>query len=180
MKRILTLLTFLISAVLIFNGCSSNENAGNNTGNLEELAQKYRLEDAVLAGITAEDWNSPEEIRTDNLISFYMFCHIDTGWEPEMPAEELETFIQQYFDVTSEYMRTNEYYNDSVERYIRDGIGSVPASIRLEKVEQIDNTLSLSYAIYASEDANEPKWGGVLTLQTTDDGFRYTSNKKWD
>ena len=92
-----------------------------------------------ISGLLYETWTTPADIPVDRLIEFYgcneiysqpEYIDADAYTPVEVEGDLVEQFMQQYFDVSMEYLRTAKIYDASRKCYVfmaggRD-VGSLP------------------------------------------------------
>ena len=96
-----------------------------------------------------------------------------------VPADIFEPFIQSYFDVTTDHLRTAERkYDPDKNVYIIDGIGSA-ISILVTSAEQQGDVLILWYDVYSSIGGRRMALSasGRLFVQTDGESHRYIANE---
>lgn len=123
----------------------------------QEFFRKY-IEPYYIVGLLYDTWSSPEEIEVDRLINFYKYnayedyCyalqkeHSDTTHTligAPVPADILESYLMNYFEVSSIYLRSADNYDASSNCYLfpdEFGIGG-GAGVNIERVEKSGDTL---------------------------------------
>ena len=95
------------------------------------------------------------------------------GWL--VPAEIFEPFIQAYFDVTADHLRTAiRTYVPEEKVYTVDGVGSAVGVI-ITATRQNGDELIIEYDVVSGIDILAAK--GRLRIQRSDDTHKYLSNE---
>ena len=96
----------------------------------------------------------PTKIPPDSLIVFYLVKErpekegkTEEGL-PIYPREKVESCIQKYFDVSTEYLRKARMYNEELECYHTWGIGSTTDS-KVVGAFQLDDYLLIQYEYFS-------------------------------
>ena len=113
--------------------------------------------------------NTPSETRNEK----YKIDGID-GWT--YPAEEYETNIQKYFDVSQDHLRKGNVYHSEGNYYNFLGSG-FPMFSKIEKEDDISingNEIKMLIACSNSNDFTETIQK-ELTVQKLENGFKYKS-----
>lgn len=197
---------FLLCAALLFTSCTAGGTQTSVSGSpvestapsepsaqpaaidLTDYAGLYEQYDIALIGgsaILAATWANPEEIPADRLATFYqyyVYAHPEESKfiEMEVAAKDLESLVQRFFDVSAEHIQQGPYYNKEKDAYVfEDGIGGA-GLIKVVDAKQNGNQFTFTFNVYGPADNAPLVWGGVLTLETTQDGgFKYTSCKQY-
>lgn len=140
--------------------------------------------------INIESWNSAEEIPV--YMYFAMFReHINKttsvaereekygtngdGWA--YPVAEFEGYIQAYFNVPTEYLRSDEsIYNSSNNTYHMSDGGGLPLFTKIENendIEENENTVCITVHCSATKDFSNEVSIRKLTIQKVNDTFKY-------
>ena len=164
---------------------------------LEELTKKYVRPLMPAYGIAWYSWETPMDIKASDLISFCAANNIlnrELGSEGEYidshgTAAEVEVAIQQYFDVTADYLRTAREYNydgtdeGSTEKYVDEyalfhGFGGGGSTFALN-AEQEGDLLKITVGLFGPDDEHpdRPRQYSLLTVKPEGDGFKYISNE---
>ena len=128
------------------------------------------------------DWKEPTDIYPDNLIVFYLVKanpEVKSKTEdglPNYPQEEVEAFIQNYFDVKTDFLRTAQMYDSELKVYHTWGIGSAWES-RVVAASEYGDFLSVDYEIFAElhdgiKDVTHG-YGNVLMQKNPDNNGEY-------
>lgn len=171
------------------NTSSEISNYTENKENIETLNAEYYYP-AFLASITAESWNNTNEWENsdshwpDRLVNFYTakkYYSIpgspeerDTIMEDVEDAELVEDFVMQYFDVSREFLRTSQQYDDERGVYILEYLGNA-ASSKVVSVEEKDGILGLNFEYYSPMDDTTIIRTGTLYIQKNTTSYKYLS-----
>ena len=97
---------------------------------------------------------------------------------PNQLPEEVESYIKQYFDVSTEEIQKSRHFDPENQVYHIWGIGSVLTS-RVTAVKIEKEFLTIDYQLYregGTPENTEPLWKGTVTIeQKNDGGFFYHS-----
>lgn len=156
---------------------SQNDVSSTENTNLDELTKTY-LRPIALSGIGAQNWLNANDIRADSFNAFYVVIANPPSGESEAPTvseTEYEDLIQKYFDVSTDYLRTSEYYDSSTKTYMLDGIGEA-AGYRVVSESQSGDIVTMEYEYISAEDNSTVVFKGTLTVKLEDNGdYKYIS-----
>ena len=177
MKKYISI--FISIFLLIINlGCNSN-------------ISKEQVYQNILQPLTyslgQNNWDKAEDISPDAFVVFYFTLPLidelaipedygidKTYGNPLIPADDLETTVQKYFDfhIPKDYIKKSQYYDKDLNSYFTGGIGST-INIEIKEVEIIDNELSIVYNAWINYGDN---WNGTVNDILNDNGeFKYQS-----
>ncbi|MFA9381441.1 MAG: DUF6070 family protein [Acetanaerobacterium sp.] len=163
---------------------------------LDTLTEAYVKPLMPSGGILLSSWQTAEDIAADDLVCFCAFNNLlnkpvtpsdKTVFEGaeyvdhEGPAAEVETAIQQYFDVSTQYLRTSKLYNfydeDAGYQYqdaymLPHGFGG-GGSVKALAAEQNADELIITVGVFGPDDLGDPAMTGTLTVQLEEGGFQY-------
>lgn len=154
------------------------------------------LSSAIAGLYFASDWQSPQELSTGSYFTWYLtmvwkenlsFEELqekykspfgpDTGWF--FPQELFEPLVQQYFDVSTEYLRSDANIYDAEHQgyYIGTGggIGEIPAIV-LQDIESDGDLRRLHILLDYGDKEWAPNENKILTVKLMGQGgFRFES-----
>lgn len=162
----------LFAVLIIFAGCETAENLpdasvtpSESSDMVGELLSQLSLFDIEVAQAAAKNldvlhnvgaWENPEDIEAKMYVIWYHFrlCEnlTEEEWEQykaeigvTYPQEELEAYVQNCFDVSSEHLRTFQNYDSEKGVYNIDYIGgaNLKYTVRLseENIPWIEDEL---------------------------------------
>ena len=157
------------------------------------LAEKAALDFGILHNV--ETWDNAEEdiqahmfdiwyhyyisntLTYEERVELYSPKDFEHGWE--YPQEELEAYIQKYFNVSTEHLRSNSYYVAERGTYLIDYIGGVNLSyeVRLSETKPTVDGDIMYIPMELSFLGEEPVKYRTLVIQKTEDGFKYLESK---
>ncbi len=177
MKRT-ALFAAALSVALLLTACAPLPGAGPVREDLDLLTEEY-LTPAVFSAITARSWEDPMELSPDQLVEFYAIRELpaerDLRQADTVPAEQLEEYVQQYFDVPSEVLRRAESYDAGQNCYELGYFGD-PGRHRVVDARQEGDRLLLDYEYYSRADDSTVIRRGTLELRKTGEGsWQYRS-----
>lgn len=155
-----------------------------NESILEQLNYDYILPMSYCHPL---EWETASDIYPDNFIVFYLVkarpepeSRTEDGL-PNYPQEEVESFIQQYFDVDTDTLRSAQMYDAELGVYHTWGIGNAWES-RVVGASESDNYLEIEYEIFAelySGITNVTHGYGSVLLQKNPDNqeYKFISNE---
>lgn len=182
-----------VAVLCAFVGCTSSKLADREGSqeiieeidltDLDHLYEEYvRL--PILSGVTARSWNNPHEIDPVNYINYYVYYVLSLSdytqdkYADGFPAEELESYILQYFDLSLEHLRDTEMYDAEKRMYYTYGVGGA-GEPRVASAVRDGDVLQLNYEIYSSAATGEYIWGGTLTVKFSGDSYKYIANVQY-
>ncbi len=142
--RILCLVLALIIGCIFVAGCSSNKtlivSSNGNVCNLPASsmasssipdAEKVKIHKVinalVAAGMIGNIWDEVEdEARKYDQAFLWFYCMMNPDYPSKIPAPTFESFIQQYFNVSTNFLQQMVEYNASENNY------EVPPDISLD------------------------------------------------
>lgn len=164
-------------------------------GDYEAVRDSLVLPLGIMSDILTQSWENAEEIPADELVKFCIRNNLlgkertSSGVyiDPNGPAEEVETAIQTYFDVSTEYLRSSNLYqcddDDAPENYDPQGnylLSTIDDNdgwnCRVIETSQVTDTV-ISITVGMTSDTNdEPDeilLRGRLAIFLEDNGFKY-------
>ena len=132
--------------------------------------------------IAFETWDNANDISPDYFVDYYAYYWHDNHYQGgplDFPSEELESYIQEYFDVSTEHIRMADRYDEEKDIYICLGLGG-GGSAKVVGAEQNGNRLILDYEVYSPEDGITVLRIGILTVELSGDGYKYVANQMQD
>jgi len=158
---------------------TESESIMQATANLDDLTDEY-LAPLGLASISSLSWDNAANIPSHNLGLFYVAKislitseSIDWDTTPH-EADEVESLIMQYFDVTPEYIRTSEYYNSDDNTYVFESFGGA-ASFKVVDSKMENEALILDYEYYSPADDVSVIREGIITVAIDGNSYKYIS-----
>ena len=151
----------------------------------EEYSEFWKFMSSVHVGmIIRTTWNDANDVDAHLFPYFFTSEFNRTGgnfdeFELDMrgwlvPAEIFEPFIQAYFDVTTDHLRTARTYVPDENVYIIDGVGSA-TSVLITSVEQQGDVLILGYDVFGG--GMVLMASGRLFIQVGGETHRFLSNE---
>jgi len=130
--------------------------------------------------MAALNWNKPSELPPDSFVRFFSvktnLAILSTDATMiAIPASIVERYIQQHFDVESDYIKQSQYYNAQSDDYsipMHSG-GGAPKVIG---IEEKDNIIKIKYEFYSRADDITVTRTGELTIKIDSGDFKYLSN----
>jgi hypothetical protein len=151
----------------------------------EALNQKHM--DALVVGmIISESWEDANEVDPDAFMNYYAasFLHSENrDFMDEngfIPADEMEAMVQSHFDVTTEHLRENIYYNAETNKYEFGGLGSVVSPV-VTYAARTGNRMTIGYDITGPYDYAIARGTLEMELSGEDilgDDYKYLSNER--
>ena len=132
--------------------------------------------------IAFETWDNANDISPDYFVDYFAYYWHDNHYQGgplDFPSEELESYIQEYFDVSTEHIRMSDRYDEEKDIYICLGLGG-GGSAKVVGAEQNGNRLVLDYEVYSPEDGITVLRIGILTVELSGDGYKYVANQMQD
>lgn len=146
----------------------------------ESLTTEY-LAPLALSSITAAKWSNADEISPHRFGLFYVAkkssadSSHSTNWDTApCDAEEVESLVTNYFDISSEYLRSSDYYDVGSSSYTFKSLGGA-ASFQVVDAKLEDQKLSLIYEYYSPADGATVIREGVLTIMLGEHNYKYVS-----
>jgi hypothetical protein len=143
------------------------------------LSDKHLL-DLLVGGVLVQGWQNANEIEPDSLMYYYASSLHRSGSKDfadengYIPADKMEAMLQSRFDVTTEHLRTNTYYNAEQNAYEFGGLGSMGEPIITSAVIT-GNQLAIEYEIIGFMDYVEAR--GTLAIEVSDGDIWGDDNK---
>ena len=134
------------------------------------------------SSITSETWDDANDIPPDYFVNYYAYYWYDNHYQGgplNFPPKELESYIQEYFDVSAEHIRTADQYDGEEDVYICLGLGG-GGSAKVVGAEQNGKRLILDYEVYSPEDNATVLRIGKLTAEMSGNGYKYVANETQD
>lgn len=147
------------------------------------VSEKYVAPILNYGKMSTYNWESPDQILADDLINICMsnnYLNLPTSPDNKpiseygeyltdyVPAEDMEAAIQTYFPVTSEHLKTSQYYDSRTDTYqiteipLRHGRGrGISAKSAAVSQNQVEIQLCVSNPSYDV---------GTLTMELLPDG----------
>lgn len=181
MKRLMVLSLCLLLAIGT-GGCVSNsrlqDSSSANLYDYDTLYDKY-LNFAFRSGVTAQTWDNPNNLDPDSFVVYYVYCVTWGGkeypdYESGFPADDLESYVKQYFNVETKTIRSSTMYDAQKNVYHCEGLGGA-ASAKVVGATKEGNRLTLTFEVYSGADDITVLWGGDLTIEFSGDNFKYVS-----
>ena len=150
----------------------------------EVLYQKHMIPLHV-AMIISTSWTDANVIDSDNFLYYYASAFLQSGgsfygydtddmYGVLIPADEVEPFVQDHFNVTVEHLRTGEYYDADKNVYMFGGLGSASDSV-VTSAEQTGKLMSIWYDTIGAVGYLYAQ--GVVTIEVNGDDYKYISNE---
>ena len=128
-------------------GSSGGSEEEGDAALTEESAEELLAQTSVAR---MEDFASPEEIQPDEFVTFFVMANYQGDGKmpiPEgfrqvdgsllIPGDELEPFVQQYFDVSTDTLRSGTMYQEVTESYLLSGLGNpTPSQVRVTELRE--------------------------------------------
>lgn len=152
-----------------------------DTDDKEMLAKAY-LRPILFSSATISTWSNPEQLPPEQYINMFGYMNV---WNQDMgavnpylaPQDEVEQYIQQYFSVSQNFLRSAKQYNSSkaAYEYNMDGVGwALDPNIVKASFDTASNTLLLFLKNYHDQDSDIT---AVLEIKIAEDGsFQYMGN----
>jgi len=172
----------VILCVLLIGGmvaCDTLNTSRIDLADYDLLYEQY-LHLPFWSSITSETWDNANDLPPDYFVSYYAYYWYDNHYQGgplNFPPEELESYIQEYFDVSAEHIRTADQYDGEEDVYICFGLGG-GGSAKVVGAEQNGKRLILDYEVYSPEDGVTVLRTGKLTLELSKNGYKYVANEK--
>lgn len=167
-----------------------NAEYSNKIVNLDDLLNSYLTPLIYCSGSVLTNWENVEQITANSFFWLYGYSVI---WISDIPESEyvyeenvpyyyvdaslLEEYVQKYFDVSTEYLRTaEEYFPDKqAYRYNMMGVGFVDET-QIIYAEYDFAERNLILYLYNDYIMNESKIS-ALTIHLNEDGsYKYVKN----
>lgn len=141
------------------------------------------------ATLCGQTWTDPTQIDVELLIRFYLYNEAQTAYPAptgddlniHVPAEDLETYVMSYFNVSADYLETSTTFNRENSCYdllYPDGLGMGP--VQYVKVERTGNRLSI-YSGSFDDDNEVASLYYKLTVELKEDGgYYYVEGEEYD
>ena len=158
----------------------ANINGSINLSDYEALTKEY-LAPLALSSITVTTWNNANEILPHRFGLFYVAkkssadSSNSTNWDTtSVDAEEVESLIKNYFDISLEYLRSSDYYDVDSSSYTFESLGGA-ASFKVVDAKLNAQKLLLGYEYYSPADGVTVIREGVLTIMLGEHSYKYVS-----
>lgn len=150
-----------------------------------ELCNRKYIQNTLCSDLLFSNWESADQISSHDLTIFYLENNMDAPvlsrdeemWPNQLP-EKVESYIKQYFDVSTEQIRKSRHFDQENQVYHIWGIGSVLTS-RVTAVKTEGKFLTIDYQLYregGTPEDTELLWKGTVTIEQKNDGeFFYRS-----
>lgn len=191
---------FFVSTLLLLSGCQfdlTNDKPQSapsvDVSDTDTLYLKYVEPLCPTGKILLKSWDKAENISSDDLVSFCAYNNLldretnppDTKIsdgseyvEPFAPSEVVEKAVQQYFDVSSDYLKTAKaFQNDGKDNMYLLGHGFGGSGlVKVLRAEQNGFNLEIEIGIWGPDDENDnPAITGALSIELGNDSFHYLS-----
>lgn len=147
-----------------------------DTDDLEYLYNEY-FEPAFWGAVTAQTWDNPEQLLPENFAKFYAAKAMPKTRESEqesVAAKDFEGYIQSYFNVSPDFLRKAEIYDEKTDSYIIGYLGG-GASAKVVGAKTDGEMLMLNYEYYSPADDVTVIRRGTLRIKFETDGYKYVS-----
>jgi len=199
MKNFLkTLIALTLATTFLLTGCDTTDVSDGVSSDVGEPTPEISPEDLALAEKAAVDfgvlhsagvWESTKEIGPHMFYRWYIdyiasvttyeerlerYKHenYEVGWS--YPQEEFEAYIQKYFDVSVEHLRSDEYcYHAEDGIYNLEYIGAPNMRYEVQLVEEsvtVDGDIMYIPIELSMDGFTEYR---TLVIQKTEDGFKF-------
>jgi len=178
-------ITALICIAMIsgLTACGAEASMPVDPAEYDALYDKY-VRSIDIGMIFNSSWDDANDVRSDNYLYYYADSVLKDGGDFSdckasdeygllIPAETLEAFVQSHFDVTTEHLRTNEYYVAEENAYGFGGLGSA-WHCEIIGAEQEDKLLTIQYDVIGAMDYVVGR--GVLAIEVNGENYIYLSN----
>ena len=180
------------------DGEPASEQEGEESESQEAAALTKESAEALLAKTSVarmDDFDSPQSIQPDNFVTFFVMANyqgadkmpIPEGFRQVdgsllIPGDELEEFVMEYFDVTTETIRGGSMYQEATESYLLGGIGNpAPALAKVKELREDGDKTVIVFDNYLDYSETEQSDLGVvgpvstreLTVTMSGDGVRF-------
>lgn len=133
-----------------------------------------------------DDFESPEDIRPDAFVRFFMTANYDGAEKlpiPEgyrspnsnallLPAEDVEDYVTAFFDVSPDYLRTGDCYNAAEAVYRLEDFGITAQNVvEVTNVQENEDGLSLIFDVYMVMEDQEGESTTIGPISTRDACF---------
>lgn len=101
--------------------------------------------------------------------------------DPFAPSEAVEKAVQQYFDVSADYLKTAKafQYDGKANLYLLGNGFSGSGLVKVLRAEQNAFNLEIEIGIWGPDDEDDgPAITGVLSIELGSDSFHYLSYTK--
>ncbi len=186
MKKAVSSVLVVLLLAFSFISCSSPTQEDSTSAHVSadiihsavDLISYEYLLPISLSGMGAESWDSANDIPAECFDMFYARKALpkdrDLSKDTVIPQNEYEAYIQQYFDVDSEHLRSAPNYDSQLRSYIIGYLGSsAPAGIT--DIETNEASIQLSFEYYSPADETTVIQSGTILIETDESGYRYTS-----
>jgi hypothetical protein len=180
-KIIKKLVNISVAAVILFSfaACGTADNTVMIPPEQYEMLNQKHIEPLMISVIIASNWTDANEIEPHRFMNYYAVMVLRSNgfsedFDGSIPAVELESFVQDHFDVTTEHLRQNRYYNADRNVYEFDGLGSTAYSVVTGAVQN-GGLLSISYDIFGPADYLIA--AGVLVIEINGEDYKYVRNQ---
>ncbi|RPF42119.1 hypothetical protein EDD70_2862 [Hydrogenoanaerobacterium saccharovorans] len=180
-------LFFVICFIALFAvACTNNANKLEESQNqpnidltdFEQLKTEF-IAPIVLSTIGAENWTNANDIPAEYFDSFYAFKVLPKERSQDksdvIAQKDYESYIQNYFDVTSEHLKTSDTFSPSTNSYTIGYLGS-SASFAVTDAKIKNDTLTLQYEYYSPADDTTVIRKGTLVIKFDGENYKYLSN----
>ena len=154
----------------------------SDTISFEQAKEFIQFLDALLLS----EWETPQDIQPMNFVFWYGYQIMDSGTleeyfldgreGPFFPAEEFETKIRKYFDVSVEHLRSPSAIYLEDEQLYTPQAALMPLTERsydITDIKQNGSVISIEFTLTYTE-LHKSK-NVVLTLEKVSDGIRFLS-----
>lgn len=152
--------------------------SAENIDSAMDLVSYEYLLPLSLSGIGSESWDTANDIPAECFDMFYAKKALpkdrDLSKDTVIPEIEYEAYIQQYFDVDSEHLRSAPNYNSQNHCYNIGYLGS-SAPAKITDIVTDEASILLSFEYYSPSDETTAIRSGTLTIKTSETGYRFIS-----
>lgn len=203
--RILRLVLILIIGCLLFAGCISIKTLTvSSNGDISDLpassmasasipdAGKIKIQKVInalfAAGMVGDTWNKAEdEAHKDDQSFLWFYCMMNPDYPSKIPAPTFEPFIQQHFNVSTNFLQQMVEYNASENNYevppdifLDMASSQIEEFLRIDAMSQEKDETTVSFRIIwgnmaESGDGNNTAFAGNVLLEKVNDIYRVQS-----
>lgn len=145
-----------------------------------DALEQEHMSPLLVSMILIQNWEDANEIDPSNFIYYFAAALHDAGIdftlddEGYIPAEELEPYVHNRFDVTKEHLHSGMYYSAEKNAYEFGGLGSTAYST-VTGASQKGNLLTIGYDIIGPMEYRVAY--GTLEIEKNAEEYKYRSNQ---
>ncbi len=137
------------------------------------------------AGIIGNTWNEVEDEAHKYDQSFlWFYCMMNPNYPSKIPASTFESFIQQYFNVSTHFLQQMAEYNASENNYevspdifLDMASSQIEEFLRIDAISQEKDKTTVSFRVIwgkmaGSGDGNDTAFAGNVLLEKVNDIYR--------